>query len=302
LIEDMWTADSVGVIGGEPKTCKSFLALSMAISVAAGRPCLGRFHPKQPGRVLLFAAEDSLQMVRQRVDALCAHQGIAFSSLDLWVITAPSVRLDLANDRERLLRTIEVLKPTLLILDPFVRVHRVDENVSSAIVPLLAYLRELQRTHHCSVIVVHHAKKGASQQRAGQALRGSSEFHAWLDSGLFLKRKAERLQLNFEHRAHQALPPMNLRLVSKDKALALVVDQQTSGGSLDRPPAPSTSSQRDRLMACLASSSEPVTAEKLRNLCQMRTSNLFALLNKLKGEGLVVKTPKGWSIASAPVH
>ncbi len=45
--------------------------------------------------------------------------------------------------------------------------------------PLLAYLRELQRRHAIAVIVVHHAKKGAGHVRAGQALRGSSEFHAW---------------------------------------------------------------------------------------------------------------------------
>jgi hypothetical protein len=33
----------------------------------------------------------------------------------------------------------------LLILDPFVRLHRIDENASGEVAPLLAYLRELQR-------------------------------------------------------------------------------------------------------------------------------------------------------------
>jgi hypothetical protein len=39
-------------------------------------------------------------------------------------------------------------------------------------------LRELQRRYALAVLVVHHAKKGAGSVRAGQALRGFSEFHA----------------------------------------------------------------------------------------------------------------------------
>jgi hypothetical protein len=41
---------------------------------------------------------------------------------------------------------------------------------------LLGYLRDLQRRHATAVILVHHARKGAGNIRAGQALRGSSEF------------------------------------------------------------------------------------------------------------------------------
>ena len=59
------------------------------------------------------------------------------------------------------------------------RLHRIDENVSGDVAPLLAFLRELQRRHAIAVVLVHHARKGAGTIRAGQALRGSSEFHAW---------------------------------------------------------------------------------------------------------------------------
>ena len=75
-----------------------------------------------------------------------------------------------------------------VVLDPFVRLHRIDENVSGEVAPLLAYLRELQRRHAIAVTLVHHARKGAGTMRAGQALRGSSEFHAWGDSNLYLRR------------------------------------------------------------------------------------------------------------------
>jgi RecA-family ATPase len=163
---------------GEPKCCKSFLALDLAVAVAAGIPCLRRFAVPCAGRVLLFAAEDALHIVRRRLEGICAAAGMALADLDIQVITAPSVRLDLEADRRSLTETVASLKPRLLILDPFVRLHRIDENASGEVAPLLAFLRDLQRRHAVAVLLVHHARKGAGRARAGQALRGSSEFHA----------------------------------------------------------------------------------------------------------------------------
>lgn len=42
LIEGLWAESAVGIVGGEPKCCKSFLGLCMAVSV---------------GPVLLFAED-----------------------------------------------------------------------------------------------------------------------------------------------------------------------------------------------------------------------------------------------------
>jgi hypothetical protein len=53
------------------------------------------------------------------------------------------VRLDLDTDRRSLEETLAKLKPRLLVLDPFVRLHRIDENASGEVAPLLAFLREL---------------------------------------------------------------------------------------------------------------------------------------------------------------
>lgn len=43
LVTGLWAEEAVGIIGGEPKCCKSFLALDLAVAVAAGTPCLRRF-------------------------------------------------------------------------------------------------------------------------------------------------------------------------------------------------------------------------------------------------------------------
>jgi hypothetical protein len=112
------------------------------------------------------------------------------------------------------------------IADPFVRLHRIDENVSGEVAPLLAFLRELQRRHHLAVLLVHHARKGGAKMRAGQALRGSSEFHAWGDSNLYLRRNNEQLTLSVEHRAAPSIPNISLQLTDVDDAVALAIAER----------------------------------------------------------------------------
>ena len=45
LVDELWADEAVGIVGGEPKCCKSFLALDIAVTVAGGVPCLRRFAP-----------------------------------------------------------------------------------------------------------------------------------------------------------------------------------------------------------------------------------------------------------------
>lgn len=118
LIEGLWGHEAVGIVGGEPKSCKSFLALDIAVAVASGAPCLRRFPVARTGRVLLFAAEDALGVVRHRLEGICAAAGVELAALDLDVITAPTLRIDTAADQQRLADTVAALRPTLLILDP----------------------------------------------------------------------------------------------------------------------------------------------------------------------------------------
>ena len=36
LVTGLWSEQAVGIVGGEPKCCKSFLALDLAVAVASG--------------------------------------------------------------------------------------------------------------------------------------------------------------------------------------------------------------------------------------------------------------------------
>lgn len=295
LIEGLWGAEAVGIIGGEPKCCKSFLALDMAVAVASATPCLRRFPVARTGRVLLFAAEDALTTVRVRLEGICAATDLRLADLDLQVITAPTLRLDLELDRERLEDTVRTLRPTLLLLDPFVRLHRVDENVSADVAPLLDYLRGLQRRYQTSVALVHHARKGAAHLRAGQALRGSSELHAWGDSNLYLRRtgEGEALALTIEHRAAPSSEGLALRLVTRGDGLALCVDEPSAS---DAPAVQLTAI--DRVEAALAIATEPLSLKAIRTVVKMRAVTVSDALTALVTQGRAQRLEKGYSIAA----
>lgn len=294
LVDGLWSEEAVGIIGGEPKCCKSFLALDLAVAVAAGVPCLRRFAVSRPGRVLLYPAEDALHVVRRRLEGICAATATELDQLDVQVITAPSLRLDLDADRTRLDDTVARLKPRLLVLDPFVRLHRIDENASGDVARVLAFLRDLQRRHAVAVAVVHHARKGGSAMRAGQALRGSSEFHAWGDSNLYLRRDSDdRIILTVEHRAAAATPDVMLELAQRDDALALEPVQTDL--QPQRRDAPVSVDQR--ITTALAEASEPKPFSELRASCRVRTVTLYERLAAMTAAGTIIKSADGYCLA-----
>ena len=295
MVTGLWSADAVGIVGGEPKCCKSFLAMDLAVAVASGTPCLRRFSVPKPRHVLLYAAEDALHIVRSRLEGICAAAGIRLRDLDVHVITAPSLRLDLAADRDRLERTIADLAPGLLVLDPFVRLHRIDENASGEVAPLLAYLRELQRRYNLAVLLVHHAKKSGGRLRAGQALRGSSEFHAWGDSNLYLRRDGPKLTLTVEHRAAPSTPAIELELVSHNESLALQV--LTSAAPCVNP---TVTSIDERITAALIDASQPLSISQLRTLCRVRKATLCERLAAMTAAGHLHRDADGYRIAIKP--
>jgi hypothetical protein len=292
LVQGLWSDQAVGILGGEPKCCKSFLALDLAVSVASGTPCLRRFAVRCTGPVLLFPAEDSLAVVRRRLEGICSAADVDFQSLPVEVITAPTIRLDAPKDRERLSNTVLARQPRLLILDPLIRLHRVDENDASQIAGLLSYLRQLQRTFHVAVLVVHHARKDANGTRPGQALRGSSELHGWGDSNLYMRRRGAQLTLSTEHRAAASQDHIPLELTQAGSALALSVasDSATFADSGSEP------SALQRIQQILAGLDQPVTVQQLRKLCGLRTATVCSCLAQLVQTGVVTHDSRGYQL------
>lgn len=296
LVEGLWGESAVGILGGEPKCCKSFLALDLAVGIASGKPCLGQYVIHRPGRVLLYAAEDSPLVVRRRIQGIAMARGITLESLNIEVITSSRLRLDRGDDIEALDATVAMLKPRLLILDPFVRLHRIDENSSSEVANVLESLRYMQRKYSVSILVVHHAKKGAGSTRAGQALRGSSEFHAWGDSNLYMRRgSGGQLTLSVEHRAAASIDNINLTLTEIGDKLSLEIkDHNPIEGSQEK------TMPAQKIEQALASSS-PMVLSTLREACGIRMETLCKTLKTLIDAGRVTRDDDGYKLPASPL-
>jgi len=291
LVEPLWGESSVGVIGGAPKCAKTWLGLDLALSVATGTPCLGRYAVPRPGPVLVYLAEDALTVVRERVEGMARHRGLKLAGVDLHVITVPALRLDREPHRQRLLETARRLRPRLLLLDPLVRLHGIDENSATEVAGLLAYFRLLQRQLDLSVILVHHTRKNAAGGvAAGQGLRGSSDLHAFGDSNLYLRRVQQRLVLSTEHRAAPAAPPVHVELVSQQAETTHleVVGQRHEESSV---------TLADQILARLPDGTV-LTRTQLRDTLSVQNQRLGHVLAALEKAGRIRHTPAGWQRAS----
>lgn len=290
LVEQLWGRGAVGVIGGAAKSCKTWLALEIAVAVASGRPCLGRFDVAQPGRVLVYAAEDAPEQMRERIENLARARRADFNALDVRFILEPSLRLDRIDDLRRFRETLARYRPTLLVLDPYVRLQQVDENDATKVSSILAALRELSRTFQLAVTLVHHTRKNPANN-AGLALRGSSDFYAWADSTLYLRRQRGDLLLTSEHRFAPPGPPLTLTLVTEENPTRLELIREHGATSLDH-------SLSDRIMVSLGA--RPRRQDELRRELRVRNQNLSNVLRELQSVGWIERTPHGWQLVRQP--
>ena len=291
LVEDLWGRGAVGIVGGAPKCCKSWLGLDIALSVASGTPCLGRFPVTRAGPTLVYLAEDAAPMVRERILGICNHRRLDIETLDLHLIDTPSLRLDLDADRTSLAAAVETIRPKLLLLDPLVRLHRADENSSADISALLGFLRDLQRRFDTAVLLVHHMSKKHRAQ-LGQALRGSGDLHAFGDCNAYLVRKNDKLILSVEHRFAKQSDPIPLALVSDDGDNPHLEILDRADNEQHRRPLSET------VRRALADADQPLTRAALRSTLRVNNHRLGLALDDLEKRRIAIRDKNGWSLIS----
>lgn len=291
LVDTLWARAGVGLIAGSPKLGKSWLGLDLAVSVASGTPCLDTFDVPEPGPTLLYMAEDAEADVKARLRGLCRHRRLDLATLPVYVITVPALRLDLDRDQQRLYRTIQQLRPRLLLLDPFVRLHKINENDAGEVSAILAYLRQLQRTFDVAVVVVHHSRKNGRPAGAGANLRGSGDFHAWSDSSLYLHHHKDTVVLTPEHRTAPAPGVVNLRLKTCEEAY-----DATHFEVVDLPEETDDAAATLEADVLAALADGPLTRDQLRATLRVRNQRLGVALDRLAQTGQITRQNGGWAI------
>jgi len=201
LVNQTLLAESVGMIVGAPKMGKSWLALDMGISVASGKPFLGKFEVPVAGPVVIITKEDPDYLLQDRFQKILISKGLG-GRVSLPDVFFPKIHLPLyldlsreflftAKDTADLLAWLREIKErhgslALVIFDPTLRMlEDVDEFKASEVGnSVFATAQIIQTELKSSVILVHHRSKGAGDSKSSY---GSMAFHAFSEGTLYLK-------------------------------------------------------------------------------------------------------------------
>lgn len=206
-----------------PGVGKSTLVIEEAISLASGIDFLG-FGIKRPSRVAVVNNEETQDEIERRIEAACLHFDVPFDAIaqTLFVYSGvDAAKLIVARadqhgnviptpQADQLRALVNDLKLDLLILDPFVQMHYVEESSNEQISRALVQIRALGSGGHPAALhVVHHNRKppAGNAHQAGDmnSARGASsmagEAHFFFTLSDMGEEEGEKLNLPEEDRA-----------------------------------------------------------------------------------------------------
>lgn len=203
---------TMSLLVGESGRGKSWVALAFAVSVATGEAVLKSFQPQAAAPVVFISYEDAAGVVRDRIERLTreARSPSAWSAIRdgrLQFVCEPDVALfaqaarneppTATNLFRRLERTIEQVKPALVVIDPASGAFGLaDENDNAAMNIIAQRLTALAAKHTVALLVVHHTGKALADTATQHAARGASALTSrarWV--GQLLKDGADGLKL-----------------------------------------------------------------------------------------------------------
>lgn len=192
LVKGWLDRGAFSVVYGESNVGKTFLAMDIAVHVAAGEDWHG--HRVQDGKKwagpVLYIASEGGAGINNRLAALRRSKQDMMNAVegngDLYILSAP-IDLCTADDARYLADVIKVdfyRKPALIVVDTLARaMGNGDENTAKDMgqfIRSIDYLREETGAH---VMVVHHSGKDASK-----GARGSGSLRAAADTEIELTR------------------------------------------------------------------------------------------------------------------
>lgn len=201
--------------GGMGKTA---LTVGMALSLATGRPLLGKDVLEGAQRVWVWNLEDDRRELDRAIAAACLFHEIrredvggelfVDSGLDgAGLCTATQTREGLTvltPVYEALSAEIRRHKIDVLIVDPFVSSHQVAENDNGAIDAVAKAWARLAATTDCVVVIVHHTSKAGGLEITAERARGAVSLVNAARSVVALNRmdgeEARRLGVRSEER------------------------------------------------------------------------------------------------------
>lgn len=190
LVDRMLMRRNITLLLASGSAGKSTVSMSLAAHLAIGLDFAGnKAHTRC--KTIIYNAEDDVYEQSRRLLAICAHESLNYNIIksNLMLLSQEELRLDLVfkngytyekNEAviEQLISIASNPDVGLLVLDPLVKIHKVDESDNVAMDYVMDVLSYIARKADVAVLALHHSTKGnmRQEQRVGNMdiARGAS--------------------------------------------------------------------------------------------------------------------------------
>jgi len=196
---------------------KSSLVLVEAVAMATGRPLLGIQSPEGPLTVWIVNLEDPQEEIERRVTAILLHYRIDPQEIEgrLFIDSGRHLKLIVAETTragtviaqpmvEALTAEIQARNVDVVVIDPFVKVHRVPENDNGAIDAVATVFADIAEATDCAFDLIHHVRKTGGAEVTVEDGRGAVALLGAVRSARALngmsKAEAEKVGKDTKHR------------------------------------------------------------------------------------------------------
>ena len=297
LVDCIWQAGTYGMLAGEPKTFKSTLSTDLALSVAGGHPFLGMFSVPKAGAVLYIQEENSPQTIQDRVIKIAQSKGLTETrpegiglakNLPLYFSNNYGIDLTHRESRITLEKTIKDIMPVLVIFDPlYMMLGSANENDATEMRNTLHWLSMLRNKYGTAILILHHYNKSSGGAlRGGQKIRGTSEFHAWVESALYVKTTSTpgSIKVEREFRSYPILNQLAFTVEIGEPGYAYYYPtvnlQEITSAQANEEFKKSEEHTFEKIMAVLVHS--PKTLEEIQAACKLSRGETQRILSVLK--------------------
>ena len=178
---------SITILSGQSRSFKTYTLLEIALSVAKGQPLFEKFETHQTG-VLIIDEENGERLLQQRFRQL----GADTTDLPIYTSSFGGFHLDDKHVGE-VIDFCETNDVKFVILDSLIRIHGSDENSARDMSKVFGKLREFTKAGIAVLVTQHNRKAGAGYGNSADAMRGSGDILAAVDSHIGVVRKEETL-------------------------------------------------------------------------------------------------------------
>ena len=262
LIDGLVPEKSIVIPYGPPKAGKTFVALSMALHVAAYRPWMGR---KVNGGGVVYVAGEGVGGLSMRLRAM-RHAYDLPTTLPFWVVP----RAVNFKDMRAVAALLDAIRATVLdepislvVLDTLARaMPGVDENSAEEVGAVIAACDELKFALESTIMPIHHAGKDMER-----GLRGSSAIHGALDASFQITGTGDRVTVkNDNQKEAECAAPFMLEMrrveigLGKSSLVPFLADETPAARPRGRPKSGSAAVAITALEAAIAKSGQEAPA------------------------------------------